>query len=265
MDFMAQEQERGIKAGDAAEAPRPQQLIARVSLRCAEKKGQPQRITRGNDGSDDWKPYDRLFADFRIIFAHTEKRKREIFRVKRCIRKHKRMCRLTCHEHLPLQLSGQPQHTEHDAQHYEPPEDGGHPVVQLTAEAPPCPEKERQQTDEGHRRKLFPAGLLEHCSCPDKFEEIPEQKDGTAALSCKARAVQTGGVDQDERGKEHEGRCRQYIAQQDGADGAGLPCPEDGAAAVTLSASVWAENVCFCCIQDPLLCQMVNGRRDSAR
>ena len=45
MDWMAQEQERGIKAGDAAEAPRPQQLIARVSLRCAEKKGQPQRIT----------------------------------------------------------------------------------------------------------------------------------------------------------------------------------------------------------------------------
>ena len=45
MDFMAQEQERGIKAGDAAEAPRPQQLIARVSLRCTEKKGQPQRIT----------------------------------------------------------------------------------------------------------------------------------------------------------------------------------------------------------------------------
>ena len=40
-----EEQERGIKAGDAAEAPRPQQLIARVSLRYAEKKGQPQRIT----------------------------------------------------------------------------------------------------------------------------------------------------------------------------------------------------------------------------
>ena len=40
-----EEQERSIKAGDAAEAPRPQQLIARVSLRCAEKKGQPQRIT----------------------------------------------------------------------------------------------------------------------------------------------------------------------------------------------------------------------------
>ena len=36
-------------------------------------------------------------------------------------------------------------------------------------------------------------------------------------------------------------------------------------AAATLSVSVWAENVCFCCIQDPLLCQMVNGRRDSAR
>ena len=30
--------------------------------------------------------------------------------------------------------------------------------------------------------------------------------------------------------REQEGRCRQYIAQQDGADGAGLPCPEDGAA-----------------------------------
>ena len=34
-----EEQERGIKAGDAAEAPRPQQLIARVSLRCAETEG----------------------------------------------------------------------------------------------------------------------------------------------------------------------------------------------------------------------------------
>ena len=40
-----EEQERCIKARDAAEAPRPQELIARVSLRCAEKKGQPQRIT----------------------------------------------------------------------------------------------------------------------------------------------------------------------------------------------------------------------------
>ena len=36
-------------------------------------------------------------------------------------------------------------------------------------------------------------------------------------------------------------------------------------AAAMLSVSVRAENVCFCCIQEPLLCQMVNGRRDSAR
>ena len=178
------------------------------------------------------------------------------------------MCRLTCHEHLPLQLSGQPQYTEHDAQHYEPPEDGGHPVIQLTAEAPPCPEKERQQTDEGHRRKLFPAGLLEHCSRPDKLKKIPEQKDGTDALSCKARAVQTGGVDRSKRCKEHEGRCRQYIAQQDGADGAGLPCPEDGAAQLCrrdAECQRLGRECLFCRIQDPLLCQMVNGRRDSVR
>ena len=163
------------------------------------------------------------------------------------------MCRLTRHEHLPLQLSGQPQHTEHDAQHYEPPEDGGHPVIQLTAEAPPCPEKERQQTDEGHRRKLFPAGLLEHCSCPDKLEEIPEQKGGTDALPASPGGSD-GGVTEASAARSTKAAAASTLLSRTARTEPVCPAPKmarPSSAAATLSVSVWAENVCFAAFRNP--------------
>lgn len=51
-----EEQECGIEAGDAPEAPRPQKLIARIALRRTKQKCQPQRIAGRNDCRDERKP-----------------------------------------------------------------------------------------------------------------------------------------------------------------------------------------------------------------
>ena len=140
------------------------------------------------------------------------------------------MCRLTCHEHLPLQLSGQPQHTEHDAQHYEPPEDGAirsyssqprlHPAQRKNGSRPMkaidanCSQQAcwsiaavRTSSKRYQSRK---AAQMHFPAKPGRFrrEALTE---ASAARSTKAAAAST-------------------LLSRTARTEPGLPCPEDGAA-----------------------------------